>query len=188
MSLRWNHPSFTCIFEDSLKDKFLQIYISCCEIPENKKLLWSYPLKSGSAITTHTPNSQNPKHMEFSQISIQRVLSYEEWGQHPWEEKKNEITTKKWYIWSFQLFWLQKMRGLMFSTLKKLRILDLSNQACSNNFPKWFQTWLEFFIWCDNFTQSYSSRLWTLQKWGKTIFTASRKSFIPIHPQFQKVS
>ncbi|CAA3022590.1 Hypothetical predicted protein, partial [Olea europaea subsp. europaea] len=49
-------------------------------------------LLTGSAIISHTPEPRDKSKIMFSKISIIRVLSYEDWGQKPWEEKRLRLS------------------------------------------------------------------------------------------------
>lgn len=54
---------------------------------KNKGLLGSYPHKIGYVIIAYTSNPP-------TKISMQMVSSYEDWGQHPWEENRMKSLKK----------------------------------------------------------------------------------------------
>ncbi|CAA2960283.1 poly, partial [Olea europaea subsp. europaea] len=100
----------------------------------------------GSAITSHTPEPKDKSKIMFSKISIVRVLSYEDWGQNPWEEKrlhlsKTFFTTQETFnYFDYQNTWY---KVLLFRPVTHSWFI-IFNQNCNPHFPSWFQTWFQF--------------------------------------------
>lgn len=100
---------------------FLHNFNICQEISKNSRAFIEAILaKIRSTIITHTSKPQKPRQINFLKISIQKVLSYEDWGQNLWDEKQMRFSKDETFKSHFDYF--DYKDGFMFFILDQCLI------------------------------------------------------------------
>lgn len=87
METSWIHKYIS--LKECLQDLFPLNFNTCLEMLKKFRPFYEAILtKTWLTIIIHNAIPQNPKQIDFSKIGIQRVLSLEDWRQHPWKRNK----------------------------------------------------------------------------------------------------